>query len=219
MNSLLLLSLFVLCMALVVWLVPYLAQGFTKYRRHGLVTAINIAEGTHTKAITKLTDAAISTRYLNVKIGSDSGHVAVSDADEKPVGVATDEAEGAEEPIAVGFFGATDETRKGVSADAIAVGDDIYTADSGKIQVEPTVAGTYYRTGRALTAAAGANEVVEYEPIAPVKVVVVAELTAPDTADGSDAGTTQTLANALKADLVALEAALATPAEIKLLNS
>ncbi len=188
-------------------------------RGHLLASLANVAEGFYPGRKTYKTDAAVGTRYLLGKIGSDLSHVAVCGAADKPLGIISDEAAAAEDLVNVDLLGTTTETKIGVASEAIAVGADVYTAADGKVQDEPAAAGTYWRIGKALSAAGADDDQIEFDPHAPVRVVVLAELTAPDTADGSDAGTTQTLANALKADLAALEAALATPAEIKLLNS
>lgn len=213
MNTLLILF------AFTVALLGFIAWVASRPRGRQLTSLVNIGEGFYPGKKPYKTDAAITTRFLLGKAGSDVAHVAVCGAGDKPLGIISDEAVAAEDLVNVDLLGTTHETKIGIASEAISVGDDLYTAADGKLQGEPATAGTFYRVGNAISAAALDGDRVEFDPCAPVKVVVVAELTAPDTADGSDAGTTQTLANALKADLAALETALATPAEIKLLNS
>ncbi len=171
MNSLFLFIIPALLFGATVWVGQLWAQGF-KNRRHGLVTANNIAEGTHTNAITKLTDAAIGTRFLLVKFGSDGGHIAVADAADKPLGICSDEAEAKDEAVAVQFLVATNETRKCVASEAIALTDDLYVAAGGKVSNLPTVPGTYWKVGRPLQTAAADGDVLEFESHAPVTVVV-----------------------------------------------
>jgi len=111
-------------------------------------------------------------RFLLVKFGSDVGHIAVAGVADKPLGICSDEAEGAEEPVAVQFLGATNETRKCVVSEAIALTDDLYQAAGGKVSNLPAGSGTYWKVGRPLQAAAGDGEVIEFESHAPVAVVV-----------------------------------------------
>lgn len=177
----------------------------------------NVAEGIHEDAMTFYADAAIATRFLVMKAGSDADHAVAAGAADLPIGICTDEATDAEDPIAIALFSASSKTRKVVASEAITKGSPIYTAASGKVQNEPAIAGTYYRIGRARAAAAADGDVVEIETHLPVKVVILAALTSPDTADGSDAATTQALANAIKDDIQALEAALTSPAELMVL--
>lgn len=132
----------------------------------------NIADGTHERAITRLTDAAITTRFLLGKIGSDANHVAACGVADIPLGVITDEANAAEDPVAVALFGATNETRKAVASAAIAAGDFIVSAASGKVRTLPGAAGTYYIIGMALVAATADGDVIEFDSCVPVQRVV-----------------------------------------------
>lgn len=184
-----------------------------------LCLANSVAEKTHQESVSKLADAAHSYRYLLVKPGTDADHIAVNGAADKPLGVCSDTPEAAEDIVDVHLLGATRHTRLCVASEAIANGADIYTAAAGKVQDEPAAAGTFWRIGKARNAAGADLDLIEVETHDPIKVVVLAELTAPDTANGSDLATTQALANALKADLISIETALATPAELKLLNT
>jgi hypothetical protein len=140
-------------------------------RRHELVLS-NIAEGTHEDSITKLADAAIATRYLLVKHGSDANHIAVCGANEKPLGVCDDEPSAAEREVSVGLLGLSPRTRLMVASEAIALDSDLFTAASGKVQDEPAGAGTYYNVGRAITAATADGDVIEVVPREPLEFVV-----------------------------------------------
>lgn len=184
----------------------------------------NIAEGQHDGSVTKKADAAHTLRYLVVKIGSDSDHVALCGASDRPLGVCSDQPEAAEDRVAVDLLGATGTTRKAVPSEAMAVGDPVYTAANGKVQNEPATAGTYYRIGYALTAAVSDDVTnghpIEFEPHPPVKVVVVAALTSTNgTAAAASADLAALAAEAEKIgdDVRALGSALATPAEVKVL--
>ncbi len=179
----------------------------------------NVAEGTHVRSLTRFTDAAISTRHLLYKTGSDATHIAVTAASEEPLGTVPDEASAAEERVQLDLLGIGPETRLMVASENIAADVNVFTAANGKVQDEPAVAGTYWLVGRSVTAVTDyANSPkLEVLPCKPIKLVVIAALSAPTTAAGSDAGTTQTLANACKADLVAIDNALAAPAILKVI--
>lgn len=142
------------------------------YKFRGTIALANVAEGTHEDCITKLADAAISTRFLLVKFGTDVNHIAANGESDKPLGVCTDEPSAAEEPANVDLLGTAMNTRKMVASEIIAYNEDVYTAASGKVQGEPSAAGTYYKVGRALTASTTDGDVIEVEPCLPLKYVV-----------------------------------------------
>lgn len=139
--------------------------------RYDLALA-NIAEGTHEGAITKLADAAITTRFLLVKFGTNVNHIAANDASDCPLGVCTDEPTADEAPVNVDLLGCGAWTRKVVASEAIDYNEDVYTAASGKVQDEPTAAGTYYHIGRAIQSASADGDVIEIVPTFPTAFVV-----------------------------------------------
>lgn len=118
---------------------------------------------------TRRADAAIATRYLLVKIGTDVDHVAINGATDLPLGVCTDEAEAAEDVIAVNLLGSNNATQRMVASAVINLGDLVYTAANGKIRSAPTGA-TVYKVGRALQAATADGHVIEVEPCFPTAV-------------------------------------------------
>lgn len=140
-------------------------------RRRGLTAALNIAEGTHAGTIRKLTDAAITTRYLLYKFGSDVNHIAVAGASDIPLGTVDDEASAAEEEVGVNILGSTGRTLLMVASETITVGEAVFAAANGKIQDLPVANGTYYQVGYAMNGA-GADELIEVQPCTPIKVVV-----------------------------------------------
>ena len=103
----------------------------------------------------------------------------------------------------------------------------VFTAANGQVQGEPGVAGTYFKVGRTKAAAqetADGLYLVEVEPQAPQKLVVIAALTSAQNATtaASDLTTSEALANALKAnynalqaDVAAMATAMATPCLVK----
>jgi hypothetical protein len=141
-------------------------------KRNPLTFLANIADGTHENGLTKLVDAAITTRNLVVKIGTDANHVALAGVSDIPLGVATDEAAAAEDPVNVAHFGATTGTLLGVASAAIAAGDLVVAAASGKLRTLPTAAGTYHIVGRAIYAATGDGDTFEFAPTFPIQRVV-----------------------------------------------
>jgi len=141
-------------------------------RNRGRLSACNVAEGTHAGSITRKTDAAIATRHLLVKVGSDADHIAACGASEVPIGTVPDEAAAAEENVEVALLGSAPSSRKMVASEAITAGEKVYTAASGKVQDLPTDAGTYYCVGTALTPASADGDVIEVDPAPAQKEVV-----------------------------------------------
>ncbi|MDB6108263.1 MAG: hypothetical protein JWR69_13 [Pedosphaera sp.] len=142
--------------------------------RNAQVEFANVAEGTHTNGqITRLTDAALATRFFVVKIGSDADHVAVSAANtDIPLGICTDEAPAAEELVSIALLGAAPGTLKAVAGAAIAAGAFIQSNGDGTVITLKATSGTWYIIGRAITAAAAANDVIEFDPCLPIQRVV-----------------------------------------------
>lgn len=142
----------------------------------GILRVNALTDGTHAdgKLGHLLADAALTTRYLLVKTGSDAGHFAANGATDKPLGVCLDEPSAAEEPATVALLGAFNGTVLMVGSEAIAAGADVYTAASGKVQNDPAATGTVYLVGRAVTACTGDGLTFEVTPCLPQKVTTVA---------------------------------------------
>lgn len=133
----------------------------------------NIGEGTYqTGNMSRLADAALSTRHLCVKIGSDVNHVAVAAAADIALGVANDAAEAAEDPVNVQILGRADGTILMTASGAIALGAMVVTDASGKIRTLPGTTGTYYIIGRALEAAGADGDVINVAHCFPIQRVV-----------------------------------------------
>jgi hypothetical protein len=189
------------------------------------------ATGTNT-VYTRRADAALSYTHLLIKKGTDAFHVAVCGATDRPCGSTTDSPDDAEAIVHVNPLNRAESSRKLRCATALAADIDLYTAASGFVQGEPAVAGTYWRVGRssALAVQEGSgNYIIDVVTHAPVKVVVIAAL---GNANGAIAALNSTAVNPTKADFDALlaatetladdvraiAAALATPAEVKVLT-
>jgi hypothetical protein len=206
----------------------YPANLWRQFRyRQKIIYGANVGGGTHKHSLTRKVDAAVATTYLLAKVGSDTDHVNIAGAADEPIGVMIDQAAAAEDIIGIELLGITDRTVTMVASEAIAVGALVYTADGGKIQDSPVVAGTYWLVGKAIRAAAADGEEIEVQHIKPIRVVVIAALTSVQnaTAAAVDLATAEALANALKAnynalqaDVAAIGAALATPALVKILT-
>ncbi|MDP2226992.1 MAG: DUF2190 family protein [Moraxellaceae bacterium] len=132
----------------------------------------NIGEGRWPGGKAYLTDAAVATRYLLGKIGTDASHIALAGTADIPLGVITDEASAAEESVHVEFFGAGFQTRLFVASAAIAAGDLLVSAANGKVRTLPVAAGTYHIIGRAIKAAAADGDQVEAVGSFPIQRVV-----------------------------------------------
>jgi hypothetical protein len=140
-------------------------------RAFGLPTLIarNIAEGSHAGGITKLSSAAMTTRFLCVKKGADTDHIAVCSAiTDVPIGICTDETAAAEEYINVALLGCAKGTLKVVAGAAITSGALVATTAAGKVQ---TAVATQYPIGRAVTDAAADGDIIEIDPVLPVFAV------------------------------------------------
>jgi hypothetical protein len=139
---------------------------------HQPLTACNIAEGRHDDGnLTLLADAALTTRHLRVKFGSDASHFALAGA-EAALGICTDDPDSAESPYNVALHGAAKGTKLGVASGAIVAGAYVVGAASGKFQTLTGIsAGTYYVEGRAVQTAAD-GDTFEVETCTPYPVTV-----------------------------------------------
>lgn len=121
---------------------------------------------------TYLANAAITTKNLVVDIGTDANHIALAGTSSIALGVAMDEAEAAEDAVAVQLFGAVEGTVLVVASAAITAGALVVTNTNGKVRTLPGTTGTYYVLGRALTAAGADGDVIEIAPCFPTQRVV-----------------------------------------------
>jgi hypothetical protein len=123
--------------------------------------------------MTRLSDAALATEHLLVKVGSDADHVAVMAAvTDVPVGTVPDTPGAAEEEVAVNLLGAASETLEMIAGEAVAAGVRVFAAADGKVNDLSAVAGTYFCVGTALEAAAADGDEIEVDPCIPYPVVV-----------------------------------------------
>lgn len=154
----------------------FACASFLSIRRpahEGSIALANIGEGVHNGGrITRKADAALTTRYLLVKSGSDANHTAVCGTGDIPLGVCEDEPTAAEETAVIQLFGSADKTLLVVASAAIAVDAFVVSAASGKVRTLPATTGTYYVIGRALQAAAADGDQIEIDPCFPVQRVV-----------------------------------------------
>lgn len=132
--------------------------------------------GTHDGTISRLPDAAIATRNLLHKVGSDADHTVVCGANAVPLGTINDEATAADVTaanvyVAVDLLG-KGPTKRMVASEAISAGVLVFTAASGKVSLLSASAGTYYCVGTALTAASADGDIIEVADCSPIKTVV-----------------------------------------------
>jgi len=140
------------------------------------ITAINI---TPKGRGTRLADASFTARYLLAKAGTDASHIGICGLTDKPFAVVPDMTSVADQaasdlsyPLPVSILGLNEDTERMVASAAISIDDLVVPAASGKIKTLPTTAGTYWVVGKAVTAAAANNDLVEVAPSFPYLVKV-----------------------------------------------
>lgn len=158
------LSLFVAALALTSW-------AASRPRGTRLHPFGNVGEGFQPAKKTFLTDGQIATRNLVGKFGTDSAHVAVAGVSDLPIGLIADEAEAAEQGVAVHLFGLQERGLVGVASGAITAGDQLVAGAAGTLRKLPATTGTYYIVGRALKDAADTAP-VEFVSCFPIQRVV-----------------------------------------------
>jgi hypothetical protein len=109
-------------------------QGWKHRSRSTVRLANGLASGVRPDGkLAKLTDAAITTRYLLYKSGSDVDHVAVAGATDQVIGTVDDLAAAAEELVTVHPLGKGDRTKRMVANGAITAFTKVWQAASGKV--------------------------------------------------------------------------------------
>ena len=109
-------------------------------------------------------------RYALVIKGADENHVIPSsNANDVVIGICTDVPDAAEDPVNVQLLGATVGTLKCIAAGPIADGAQLQSNSDGAAK---TATSGGYRFGRALQAAAGAGDVIEFQPYQPTAYAV-----------------------------------------------
>ncbi|MDR0727680.1 MAG: DUF2190 family protein [Puniceicoccales bacterium] len=134
----------------------------------------NVAEGTHEGNITFLAAAPISTAHVLVALQGNAVHPTA--AGELPIGVVTDEAEAAEDPVNVQLLGGGSTTLIS-AAGPISSGTFVVGTANGKIIPLPSTSGTHRVVGIALSTATMAGEMVEVLTGLPFNIVVTTDST------------------------------------------
>lgn len=131
----------------------------------GSVLLANIAEGQHlaSQGITYEADGAITERNLLIKRGGAANRVTLCGAADTPIGVCSDEAAAAGDPVNVRTFN-SDLTLHVVASGAIAQDVLLEPAANGRVATLGVGAGTHHVVGRALNAAAAAGDIIEMAP-------------------------------------------------------
>jgi len=190
-------------LALTLFLVANRQRSFRRSLLVGAVNTLpqNVGSSKHSRRYRAT--AALATRFVFVKAGADDEHIAaIAATADKPIGVITDAADAAEDPIDVELAGINGRTLPCVASAAIATLNlAVYTDAVGKVMIKPTAAGTYWKVGRNLTLAGAANDPVEVQPCEPRKLIVLAALT---NVAGDIADTNSTAVNPTKADFDSL---------------
>lgn len=170
MNTLFVLILFAVVALLAFWLLigPVLAR-----RDRKRFAELPNVGGTHQDGlISRIPDAAVASRHLLAKVGSDEDHLAICGAGDDPIGTWLDEADAAAvaagENRSVELFGGTRKTKLVVASETITAGERVYPAANGEVQDAPAT-GVHYCIGRALRDAVD-GDVFEIEPAFPTPV-------------------------------------------------
>lgn len=131
------------------------------------VTASNIGEGVAAHGQkTLIAETAVTARYTIAKFGSGAGKTDIGDASAQPLGIYTDEAK-AGEATNVSLFGASQGTQLVRAGAAVAAGAELACDATGRSITATT---GKYVFGRALKAAAAADDLIEFVPAYPVKL-------------------------------------------------
>lgn len=190
MNPLLIITLAALAVALCAGLFLLALHNYN-HLRPGECFAANIAEGVHLDSVTRYADAAITTRFLLYKVGSDSNHIAVAGVDDPVIGIVADEVATADIsaiPVAVQLLG-HGTTKRMVASEAMATaGVDVFQAASGKI----ALSGTRKRGVLLGTASADGDvvEVLDAGPTDALGVVPTENVTATNVITAAESGKT-----------------------------
>jgi hypothetical protein len=150
-------------------IIAFIACGVHTLR--GEVMAANTYDAaveTHDATVRRTNDAAVSARHLLWQQGAAAGTVDVNIATTCPLGTV----DNTETDTGIGqtvFLLGKGGTKKMVANEAIAAGEQVFTAAAGKVQDTPTGA-TVYLVGTALTAAAADGDIIEVQDCVPVKL-------------------------------------------------
>lgn len=118
------------------------------------------ADAVHGESRTMFADAAITTRHLLYKAGTDDNHAAVCDASSAPIGTIDDEVATADitaMPVTLNLLG-RGATKRMVANGAVIPGQAVYAAASGKVGVSGI-----YHVGIALTTTTTDGDIVEVD--------------------------------------------------------
>jgi hypothetical protein len=123
----------------------------------------------HDATVRRTNDAAVTARHLLWKKGAADGTVALNTDGDCPLGTIDNTETGTGEGQTVLLLG-RGPTKKMVANEAITAGEQVFTADDGKVQDTPTGA-TVYLVGTALTAAGADGDIIEVQDCVPVRQV------------------------------------------------
>lgn len=173
--------------------------------------------------ITLRAEETIATQFLIGRPGTAATQVLLCDEDEVPAYLILDTASAADAsdgtPISCKLLGAGENVEIGIASGTIAANVDVYVADGGKLQAEPTTAGTYYRVGKSKTSTSADGQQIAFTPSHVTKLVVIAALTSSNgtAAGAADLAALKTEAEKIGDDVRAIGAALATATLVKVL--
>lgn len=126
--------------------------------------------GTHACGVTRMAEVAFPIPHVLVRQGTADNEVLLGTAAARPIGTVAD-AVLIDQPVGVYLLSGGGQTLQMIASEAITAGEDVFAAADGEVQDLPAGAGTYYRVGLALTAAAS-GDLVEVMPCFPEPVVV-----------------------------------------------
>jgi hypothetical protein len=134
-------------------------------------TISNIAEGTHCGRYTDILAEDMHWDNRLVKCATDGSGICINHSDNLPIGV-VNRASLAKEHVSVQLLGCCNNTILMTAHSGIRKGEFVYTAINGTIQGHPTIPGSYYRVGIALTSADSAGSFVEVDPCMPIELSI-----------------------------------------------
>jgi len=129
-------------------------------KKNKLIPFANVAEGVSPTGRTSRQAEAVIVKYQLLKKGTAANSIVPCGANDKPLYIAKDDA-AIGDIIEVEILGSSTGTSLVTVTEAVAPGDDVFTAAEGQASKLSAVAGTYYGVGRVISGGLAAGDEAE----------------------------------------------------------